>query len=119
MRDQFAAHPHLNPDPGSIARLLESWVAPTAGRIATSWELSERVQYALESQSLAAELQMENSLGRSLKFGRVAGALIVLCRVGRISEPDVRAIVVAGETRRSQVERLWDRLAASYLKSPQ
>ena len=71
VRDQFAAHPHLSPSPGSIARMLETWVAPTAGRIAVSWELSERVQYALESQTLAAELQMENSLGRSLKFGRV------------------------------------------------
>jgi HD-like signal output (HDOD) protein len=119
IRDQFAAHPNLNPDPGSIARLLESWVAPTAGRIAQSWELSQRVQYALESQALAAELQMENSLGRSLKFGRVAGSLIVLCRVGRITEPEARAIVVAGEGRRSQVERLWDRLAASYLKTAQ
>jgi HD-like signal output (HDOD) protein len=119
VRDQFAAHPHLNPDPGSIARLLETWVAPTAGRIAVSWELSQRIQYALESQALAAELQMENPLGRSLKFGRVAGSLIVLCRVGRVTEPDARAIVVAGEGRRSQVERLWDRLAVGYLKSAQ
>jgi HD-like signal output (HDOD) protein len=116
VRDQFAAHPHLNPDPGSVARLLETWVAPTAGRIAVSWELPQRVQYALESQTLAAELQMENSLGRSLKFGRVTGALIVLCRLGRITEPEARAIVVAGEGRRSQIERLWDRLAASHLK---
>jgi HD-like signal output (HDOD) protein len=116
VRDQFAAHPHLNPDPGSIARLLETWVAPTAGRIAVSWELPQRVQYALESQTLAAELQMENSLGRSLKFGRVTGALIVLCRLGRITQPEARAIVVAGEGRRSQIERLWDRLAASHLK---
>ena len=118
VRDQFAAQPHLNPDPGSMARLLESWVAPTAGRIAVSWELSQRVQYALESQTLAAELQMENSLGRSLKFGRIAGALIVLCRVGRITEPEARAIVVSGEGRRSQVERVWDRLATAYLKPP-
>jgi hypothetical protein len=59
---------------------------------------------------------MENSLGRSLKFGRVAGALIVLCRLGRVTEQDARAIVVSGEGRRSQVERLWDRLASSYLK---
>ena len=116
VRDQFAAHPHLNPDPGSIARMLETWVAPTAGRIAVSWELSTRVQYALESQTLAAELQMENSLGRSLKFGRVTGALIVLCRLGRVTEQEARAIVVAGEGRRSQVERLWDRLASNYLK---
>jgi HD-like signal output (HDOD) protein len=118
VRDQFAAHPHLQADPGSIARLLETWVAPTAGRIAVSWELSPRVQYALESQTLAAELQMENSLGRSLKFGRVAAALIVLCRLERITEPEARAILVAGEGRRAQMERIWDRFVSSYLKTP-
>lgn len=116
VRDQFAAHPHLNPDPGSVARLLESWVAPTAGRIAMTWELSQRVQYALESQTLAAELHMENAMGRSLKFGRVAASLIVLCRVGRITESEARAVIIAGEGPRSRIDRLWDRLAASYLK---
>ena len=117
VRDQFAAHPHLTPEAGSFARMLETWVAPTAGRIAVSWELSQRVQYALESQTLAAELQMENSLGRSLNFGRVAGSLIVLCRVGRVSESEARAVLIAGEGRRSQVERVWDRMATGYLKS--
>jgi HD-like signal output (HDOD) protein len=117
VRDQFAAHPNLAAEPGSIARLLETWVGPTAGRIAVSWELSPRVQYALESQTLAAELQMENSLGRSLRFGRVAASLIVLCRLGRLTESEARAVIVSGEGRRSQVERLWDRFAASYLKS--
>lgn len=116
VRDQFAAQPQLTPDPGSVARLLETWVAPTAGRIAASWELSQRVQYALESQTLAAELQMENSLGRSLKFGRVAASVIVLCRLGRLSEAEARAIVVSGESRRSQLERLWERFATAYLK---
>jgi len=117
VRDQFAAHPELSPTPGSFARLLETWVAPTAGRIAVSWELPERVQYALESQALAAELQMENALGRSLRFGRVAGSLVVLCRLGRISEAEARAIVVAGDTRRREVEKLWDRFAASSLRA--
>jgi len=117
VRDQFAAHPHLSPEPGSFARMLETWVAPTAGRIAVSWELSQRVQYALESQTLAAELQMENSLGRSLKFGRVAASLIVLCRMGRISEHEARAVLVASEGPRSQIERLWDRMATGYLKA--
>jgi HD-like signal output (HDOD) protein len=116
VRDQFAAHPTLMPDPASFARLLETWVAPTAARIAASWELSERVQYALESQTLAAELQMENALGRSLQFGRVAGALIVLCRVGRISEREARATLVNSAERRAQVEKLWDRFATTYLK---
>jgi HD-like signal output (HDOD) protein len=118
VRDQFAAHPHLSPEAASVARLLETWVAPTAGRIAASWELSERVQYALESQTLAAELQMENSLGRSLRFGRVAGAVIVLCRLGRLTEAEAKAVVVAGDDRRSQIERLWTRFASSYLRPP-
>jgi len=117
VRDQFAAYPQLHPTPASIARMLESWVAPTAGRIASSWELPERVQYALESQTLAAELQLENSLGRSLKFGRVAGSVIVLCRLGRLTEAEAKAILVAGDTRRREVERLWDRLSGNYLRS--
>jgi HD-like signal output (HDOD) protein len=117
VRDQFAAQPHLNPNPGSVARMLETWVAPTAGRIAASWELPERVQYALESQTLAAELQMENSLGRSLKFGRVTGSVIVLCRLGRLTEAEARAIVLAGESRRRDTERLWDRYMVPSLRS--
>jgi HD-like signal output (HDOD) protein len=116
VRDQFAAHPHLHPTPGSIARMLETWVAPTAGRIAVSWELPERVQYALESQTLAAELQMENALGRSLKFGRVTGAVIVLCRLGRMTEAEARAIVLSGEGRRRDLERVWERLAGASLR---
>jgi hypothetical protein len=60
---------------------------------------------------------LENSLGRSLKFGRVAASLIVLCRLGRVTETEARAIIVAGEGRRSQIERLWDRFAASYISS--
>ena len=117
VRDQFAAQPHLSPNPGSVARLLETWVAPTAGRIAASWELPERLQYALESQTLAAELQMENSLGRSLRFGRVAGSVIVLCRLGRLTEAEARAIVLAGEARRRDTERIWDRHMAPSLHS--
>jgi HD-like signal output (HDOD) protein len=117
VRDQFAAHPALRADPGSVARLLETWVAPTAGRIAASWELNERLQYALESQALASELQMETSLGRSLRFGRVAGSVIVLCRLGKISATEARAILVAGDDRRSNIGRLWDRFSSTYLQN--
>jgi hypothetical protein len=59
---------------------------------------------------------MENSLGRSLKFGRVTGSVIVLCRLGRLTEAEAKAIVVAGESRRSQIERLWERFATAYLR---
>jgi HD-like signal output (HDOD) protein len=117
VRDQFAAHPELRVDPGSVARLLETWVAPTAGRIAATWELNERLQYALESQALASELQMETSLGRSLRFGRVAGSVIVLARLGKITADEARAILIAGDDRRSNIGRLWDRFSDNYLKN--
>jgi HD-like signal output (HDOD) protein len=116
VRDQFNANPTLRADPGSVARLLETWVAPTAGRIAKSWELNERLQYALESQTLAAELQMETSLGRSLRFGRVAGSVIVLARLGKINADEARSILVAGDDRRANIGRLWDRFSATYLE---
>jgi HD-like signal output (HDOD) protein len=116
VREQFNANPTLRADPGSVARLLETWVAPTAGRIAKSWELDERLQYALESQTLAAELQMETSLGRSLRFGRVAGSVIVLARLGKINADEARSILVAGDDRRSNIGRLWDRFSATYLE---
>jgi hypothetical protein len=47
----------------------------------------------------------------------VAAALIVLCRLGRMPESEARATIVAGEGRRSQIEKLWDRFASSYLRS--
>jgi hypothetical protein len=59
---------------------------------------------------------METSLGRSLRFGRVAGAVIVLCRLGKMSEDEARAILIAGDDRRSNIGRLWDRFSATYLK---
>jgi len=59
---------------------------------------------------------MENSLGRSLKFGRVTASVIVLCRLGRLTEAEARAILVSGEPPRSQIDRLWERFAAAYLK---
>ncbi len=119
VRDQYAAQPGLIAQPGSIARLLETWVAPTAARIAASWDLPERLQYALESQSLAAELKIENALGRSLRFGRVAASLIVLCRVNRMTEAEARAVIVAGDDRQSRIERLWERFSAAHLKPHQ
>jgi HD-like signal output (HDOD) protein len=117
VRDQFNANPSLHPEPGSVARMLESWAAPTAGRIAASWELSDRIQVALESQTLAVELRMENSLGRSLKFGRVAGSLLVLCRLGRMTEPEARAVLLANEPRNSKLVAVWERMTATCLRT--
>jgi len=99
--------PRTHCRPGQHGALARDLGPPTAGRIAVSWELSERIQYALESRDLALELQMENSLGRSLKFGRVTGALLMLCRLGRITESEAKAILVAGAGQGAHIDRLW------------
>ena len=96
--------------------MLETWVAPTAGRIAVSWELPERVQYALESQTLAAELQMENALGTFAQVRPRRRAPSSCCAGSDgMTEAEARAIVLAGEARRRDVERLWERLTGAIL----
>ena len=56
-------------------------------------------------------------LDRRTRLLLSAASLIVLCRLGRIAEPDARAVIAAGAGGpRAQIERLWDRFAGSYLK---
>jgi hypothetical protein len=54
-------------------------------------------------------------LARSLRFGRLAGALLLLVNRGHMRELSARAIVLADDQRREQVDRLWSRLAIAHL----
>lgn len=93
----------------AVAKLLEQWVAPTARRIAASWDLPSELQQVLDSPP------EQSPLGRSLFFGRLAGAQIVMIRRGRVKEASARATLLASDSQRVQVGRLWSRLAASTL----
>jgi HD-like signal output (HDOD) protein len=68
--------PRNQPDPLTIAGLLDAHTASFAWRIGADWELSELMLGALEEQMVTSE--PTTSLGRSLRFGRCAGALAVL-----------------------------------------
>jgi HD-like signal output (HDOD) protein len=94
----------------AVVRLLDTWVVPTAQRIAVAWDLPPELQAVL-----AAEPR-EHPLGRSLSFGRLAGSQIVMVRRGRIKESSARAIVLASDPRRMQLDRLWNRLAVACRK---
>lgn len=93
----------------AVVKLLDRWVAPTARRIAASWDLPPELQFVLDSPP------DQSPLGRSLFFGRLAGAQIVMVRRGRVKEASARATLLASDTRRMQVDRLWNRIAASTL----
>jgi hypothetical protein len=91
-----------------MAKLLDDWVPPTAQRIAENWQLPAELCKVLSAPAVTG-------LGRSLRFGRLAGALLVLANRGHIRELSARAIVLADDHRRVQVDRLWSRLAIMHL----
>ena len=94
--------------PAAMVKLLDDWVAPTALRIAESWQLPAELCNALAKPEGAG-------LARSLRFGRLAGALLILVNQGHMRELSARAIVIADEHRRAEVDRLWSSLAIRHL----
>ncbi len=110
--DVYAAQGQ-KPDPSALGALLDAHTAAVAERIAASWELSDRVLEALAEQRPDASVEPASPLGRSLRFGLLAGALSVLQSNGVI-EPDVglKSLAAAGGSG-PRFERMWERFTAS------
>ena len=86
-------------DDGLCGRALEhAHGAAVARRIAAGWELSGRILEALDEQTPGDTLREPGSLGRSLRFGRFAGALSVLQTNGVLDEDAARADEVLAGT---------------------
>ncbi len=100
--------PVSNIPPAAIAKLLDDWVPPMALRIAENWQLPRDLCAVLSAPA-------EPGLARSLRFGRLAGALLILVNRGHMRELSARANVLADDDRRAQVDRLWSRLAIQHL----
>jgi HD-like signal output (HDOD) protein len=110
--EQYATQPG-KPDPSVIAALLDVHTAPVARRIAASWELSDRILTALADQVSAAQAPDRTSLGRSLYFGRLIGALAVLQVNKRVGEDAAKSTMLASGATGFQFERIWARLTGS------
>jgi HD-like signal output (HDOD) protein len=112
LRDAYAQRPELTPDPAVAASLLETWAAPTAYRLASSWELSERMLYALDDLGPVSTRRF-NSLGRSLQFGTLAGTLATLSHHEQMheSEEQARALLTMAGADAPLAEALWARLS--------
>lgn len=115
MTDLYAKQ-GIGPDPAVIGYALETQAAVTAKRIAASWGLSERTQEALEAQSAAAPALTVTPLTRALAFGRLAGALIVLCRHQLLGEAEGTATLNAAGYQGQPLDRIWDRLLRAYVR---
>jgi HD-like signal output (HDOD) protein len=106
------AREHCQPEacmrPAALAKLLDDWVPTTALRIAETWQLPEELCGALANPN-------GPGLARSVHFGRLAGALLILVNRGHMRELSARAIVLADDYRRAEVDQLWSRLAITHL----
>ena len=83
-------------DPLVIASILDSHSAAFAWHIGADWRLSEEMLAALEEQMVSSE--PATPLGRSLRFGRRAGALAVLHTNSIISDASRQSLAAAVRT---------------------
>jgi HD-like signal output (HDOD) protein len=107
--DQYLEH-RQRPDPAVLAHLLEQHAARTARQVAASWDLSERVLAALEEQSPLSAGLPGTPLGRSLRFGRLLGALALLNANERIDDEGAKLAILATGASLNQFDRFWTRL---------
>ncbi|MEA3182807.1 MAG: hypothetical protein QOI59_6330 [Gammaproteobacteria bacterium] len=96
------------PAPIVMASLLASQSAIFAWHIGANWELSELMLAALEEQMVASD--PTTPLGRSLRFGRSAGALAVLRTNKVIDDATARLSLPDGGMSPAHLKCMWRRL---------
>jgi len=96
-------------DPLVIASILDSHSASFAWHIGADWRLSEEMLAALEEQMIAGT-EPATPLGRSLRFGRRAGALAVLHANSIVSDASLRASLPPSGLSPSHLESMLKRL---------
>ena len=95
--------------PVVIASILESHAASFAWHIGADWRLSEEMLAALEEQMVCGS-EPATPLGRSLCFGRRAGALAVLHANGIITDASLRASLPPSGLSPAHLESMLKRL---------
>jgi len=94
--------------PAAMAKLLDDGVPTMALRIGENWQLPKDLRTVLSEPAAPG-------LARSVRFVRLAGALLVLVNHGYMRELSARAVVLADDHRRTQVDKLWSRLAIMHV----
>lgn len=96
-------------DPLLIASILDSQSTAFAWHIGAEWRLSEEMLAALEEQMIAGT-EPATPLGRSLRFGRRAGALAVLHANSIITDASLRASLPPSGLSPAHLESMLKRL---------
>jgi len=104
-QDAFLAR-NRKPEAATIAALIDAHAIDVGRQIASSWELSERIDAALAEQSAT----LATPLGRALQFGEFVGAVAVLQTRSVINEQTAAGILRSVPAPPSIAERVWVRL---------
>jgi len=110
--DQYEARPRFKANAAVIASLLDSQTASVAKRIAGSWGLSDRILVAFDDHAFAVAPEERTPMGRSLEFGRLAGALAVLHMHGALDDVTAQISLPVAGMPAIELTRLWSRLTA-------
>ena len=111
----------LAPSPELIALLIDTQAPRAAHAVAASWELSEGALTAITEQREDAATEALSPLGRSVRLGRLTGALAVVRTGGGITDEAALATLHGAGAPARQSERIWLRLvpeSAATLQKP-
>ncbi|WOB26544.1 MULTISPECIES: HDOD domain-containing protein [Xanthomonas] len=114
LRDAYAERPGLPYSLEVAAALVERHTAAVAKTIATTWELPAVLGTALDEQRPEHDSSLlATSLGRALRYGRLAAALAMLARHGAEQQDHALSVLATLEPDDAVNAALWQRLVAA------
>lgn len=114
LRDAYAEQPSVPYSLEVAATLVDRHTAAVAKTIATAWELPAQLGTALDEQRPEHDSTLlATSLGRALRYGRLAAALAMLARHGAETETHALSVLATLEPDEAANAALWQRLVAA------
>ncbi len=114
LRDAYAEQPAVPYSLEVAATLVDRHTAAVAKTIATAWELPAQLGTALDEQRPEHDSTLlATSLGRALRYGRLAAALAMLARHGAETETHALSVLATLEPDEAANAALWQRLVAA------
>ncbi len=114
LRDAYAEQPSVPYSLEVAAHLVDRHTAAVAKTIATAWELPAQLGTALGEQRPEHDSTLlATSLGRALRYGRLAAALAMLARHGAETETHALSVLATLEPDEAANAALWQRLVAA------
>lgn len=114
LRDAYAERPGLPYSLEVAAALVERHTAAVAKTIAITWDLPPVLGTALDEQRPEHDATLlATTLGRALRYGRLAAALALLARHGAEQEDHALSVLATLEPDDAANAALWQRLVAA------